>query len=90
VPISARALAGRSNRILPADLLLWIAVANSFAVDFLARKKVSLTMSYTVVDSQYIVTTTTEPPPELAREPFVIAQLSGTEEALRLLRTTVG
>jgi hypothetical protein len=32
-------------------LLLWIAVANSYAMDFLARKKVSLSMSYTVVDS---------------------------------------
>jgi hypothetical protein len=39
---------------------------------------------------QYIVTTTTEPPPELSSEPFVIARLSGTEEALRLLKTTVG
>ncbi|MBI2895541.1 MAG: N-6 DNA methylase [Deltaproteobacteria bacterium] len=29
----------------------WLAVANSFAMDFLARKKVSLKMSYTVVDS---------------------------------------
>ena len=29
----------------------WLAVANSFAMDFLSRKKVSLKMSYTVVDS---------------------------------------
>jgi hypothetical protein len=29
----------------------WLAVANSFAVDFLLRKKVALTVSYTVLDS---------------------------------------
>ena len=29
----------------------WLAVANSFAMDFLVRKKVSLKMSYTIVDS---------------------------------------
>ncbi|MDE0175189.1 MAG: N-6 DNA methylase [Defluviicoccus sp.] len=33
------------------DLLLWIGVANSFAMDFLVRSKVSLHMSYTVMDS---------------------------------------
>lgn len=33
------------------DLLLWLAVANSLAMDFLVRKKVSLTMSYTIMDS---------------------------------------
>jgi hypothetical protein len=32
-------------------LTIWIAVANSFAMDFIARKKVSLKMSYTVLDS---------------------------------------
>jgi hypothetical protein len=32
-------------------LLLWLGVANSFAVDFLARKKVALKMSNTVMDS---------------------------------------
>ena len=31
--------------------MLWLAVANSFAMDFLARKKVALKMSYTLVDS---------------------------------------
>jgi len=31
--------------------LLWLAVANSFTMDFLVRKKVSLTMSYTIMDS---------------------------------------
>lgn len=33
------------------QLAFWIAVANSYAMDFIARKKVSLKMSYTVVDS---------------------------------------
>lgn len=32
-------------------LLLWIGVANSFAIDFLVRTKVSLHMSYTIMDS---------------------------------------
>jgi hypothetical protein len=31
--------------------MVWLAVANSFVVDFIARKKVSLSMSYTVLDS---------------------------------------
>ena len=31
--------------------LFWLGVANSFAMDFLARKKVALTMSYTLMDS---------------------------------------
>ena len=30
---------------------VWLAVANSFAMDFLVRMKVSLTMSYTILDS---------------------------------------
>ncbi|RDL49727.1 putative type I restriction enzymeP M protein [Ensifer sp. M14] len=33
------------------DLLIWLGVANSLAMDFLVRKKVSLTMSYTIMDS---------------------------------------
>ncbi len=33
------------------DLLLWLGVANSLALDYLVRKKVSLTMSYTIMDS---------------------------------------
>ena len=33
------------------DLLLWLGVANSFVMDFLVRKKVSLTLSYTIMDS---------------------------------------
>lgn len=32
-------------------MLLWLGIANSFSLDFLARKKVALTMSYTVLDS---------------------------------------
>ncbi|MBF0561549.1 MAG: N-6 DNA methylase [Alphaproteobacteria bacterium] len=31
--------------------LLWIGIANSFCLDFIARKKVALKMSYTVLDS---------------------------------------
>ncbi len=33
------------------DMLLWLGVANSLTMDFLVRKKVSLTMSYTIMDS---------------------------------------
>jgi len=35
----------------PENLLLWLGVANSFAMDFLVRPKVSLHMTYTVMDS---------------------------------------
>lgn len=35
----------------PNDLLLWLGVANSLAMDFLVRKKVALKMSYTILDS---------------------------------------
>lgn len=33
------------------DMLLWLGVANALCFDFLVRKKVSLTMSYTIMDS---------------------------------------
>jgi len=33
------------------DLLIWLAAANSFAMDFLVRMKVSLTMALTILDS---------------------------------------
>jgi hypothetical protein len=36
---------------------------------------------------QYIVTTTTEPPDDLASDPFVIAELRGLDPENRLLRT---
>jgi hypothetical protein len=32
-------------------MLLWLGLANSFCLDFLVRKKVALTMSYTLMDS---------------------------------------
>jgi hypothetical protein len=35
----------------PRDHLLWLGIANSMAMDFLVRKKVSLKMSYTIMDS---------------------------------------
>lgn len=34
-----------------AHLLSWLAMANSFAIDFMVRRKVSLKLSYTVLDS---------------------------------------
>jgi dGTPase len=33
------------------DLLLWTGVANSLSIDFLVRKKIALTVSYTIMDS---------------------------------------
>jgi hypothetical protein len=33
------------------SFMLWLAVANSFTMDFLARKRISLHMSYTVLDN---------------------------------------
>ena len=38
------------NRLMT-GLLFWLAVANSFVMDFIVRKKVSLTMTYTIMDS---------------------------------------
>ncbi|MGO9059851.1 MAG: Eco57I restriction-modification methylase domain-containing protein, partial [Candidatus Binataceae bacterium] len=41
-------------QFLPHDdrlMLLWLGIANSFSVDFIVRKKVALTMSYTLLDS---------------------------------------
>jgi hypothetical protein len=35
----------------PADLLLWLGVANSLTMDFVVRKKVALKMSYTIMDT---------------------------------------
>jgi hypothetical protein len=35
----------------PADMLLWLSVANSLTMDFIVRKKVALKMSYTIMDS---------------------------------------
>jgi hypothetical protein len=35
----------------PADILLWLGVANTQTMDFLVRKKVALTMSYTIMDT---------------------------------------
>ena len=35
----------------PELMVLWVGIANSFAIDFVARKKVALKMSYTVLDS---------------------------------------
>jgi len=35
----------------PADILLWLGVTNSLTMDFIVRKKVALSMSYTIMDS---------------------------------------
>ena len=35
----------------PASLLLWLGIANTLLIDFVVRKKVALTMSFTLVDS---------------------------------------
>jgi hypothetical protein len=56
----------------------WLAVANSFTMDFLARKKVSLSMSYTVLDSL--------PFPRLAADDIRIRRL--VPLALRLTCTS--
>jgi hypothetical protein len=38
-------------QMLPWQMLLWLTVANSFSMDYLIRRKVSLKMSYTTMDS---------------------------------------
>jgi hypothetical protein len=39
------------GRQLASQPLLWLAIANSLSIDFLVRKKVSLKMSYTILDT---------------------------------------
>jgi hypothetical protein len=46
--------------------LLWLGIANSFSIDFVARKKVALTMSYTVMDSLPLPRLWTGTPVEVA------------------------
>jgi hypothetical protein len=46
--------------------LLWLGIANSFCLDFVARKKVALSMSYTVVDSLPLPRVYSETPLEQA------------------------
>lgn len=36
---------------VPADLILWLGIANSIVIDFVIRKKVALAMSYTIMDT---------------------------------------
>ncbi len=57
--------------------LLWLAVANSFAMDFIIRQKVGLTMSYTLLDSM--------PFPRLPKEHAIARPI--VERALRLTCT---
>jgi hypothetical protein len=57
--------------------LVWLATANSFCVDFLARSKISLKMSYTVLDSL--------PIPRLSDDDPLVAEL--TSRVLRLTCT---
>ena len=58
--------------------MIWLAVANSFCVDFLARKKVALSMSLTVLDSL--------PFPRLALDHALVDRLARL--ALRLTCTS--
>lgn len=59
------------------SLLVWLAAANSFAMDFLVRMKVSLTMALTILDSL--------PFPRLAVDDVIGRKLA--ESALRLTCT---
>jgi hypothetical protein len=61
----------------PRALLLWVGVANSFAIDFVVRKKVALKMSFTLVDSLPLPKTFTGTPAELEIAKRVL-QLSAT------------
>ena len=63
-------------------LLLWVAIANSFSLDFLARKKVALTMSYTVMDSLPLPRAWNSTPLEVAiARRALILTATGTEMA---------
>ncbi len=45
--------------------LLWLAIANSLSIDFLVRKKVALTMSYTILDTLPLPARKPETGPEI-------------------------
>jgi hypothetical protein len=61
----------------PRALLLWVGVANSFAIDFVVRKKVALKMSFTLVDSLPLPKNYTGAPAEFEIAKRVL-QLSAT------------
>jgi hypothetical protein len=69
----------------PEDLLLWLGVANSFAMDFLVRPKVSLHMTYTVMDSLPFPRTFAETPAaaEIARRVCALCAVGPEMQAFR-------
>lgn len=51
---------------LASQSLLWLAIANSLSIDFLVRKKVSLKMSYTILDTLPLPVKKPETKPEIS------------------------
>ncbi|MEI7951284.1 MAG: N-6 DNA methylase [Synechococcaceae cyanobacterium ELA182] len=51
---------------LASQSLLWLAIANSLSIDFLVRKKVSLQMSYTILDTLPLPVKKPETKPEIS------------------------
>ena len=64
--------------------LVWTCVANSFAMDFLVRKKVSLSMTYTILDSLPFPRLT--PDHELTRKILPLALATDLHRSRRWLR----
>lgn len=67
------------------SLLLWLGVANSFAMDFLVRPKVSLHMTYTVMDSLPFPRTFAETPAavEIVRRVCALCAVGPEMQAFR-------
>lgn len=73
-------------------LFLWLGVANSFAVDFLVRPKVSLHMTYTVMDSLPFPRTFTETPAaiEIVRRVCALCAVGPEMQGLREVAVRAG
>jgi hypothetical protein len=65
------------------DQLLWIGVANSFAMDFVVRKKVRLHMTYTILDSlPFPRDASTDASFEIIRRVFALCAVGGEMQQL--------
>lgn len=70
-----------------ADTLLWLGVTNALCVDFIVRKKVALTVSYTIVDTLPFPRDwkTTPAAKEIAERAFALSAVGNEMAGFRLL-----
>jgi len=76
----------------PRHLLLWIGVANSLAMDFLVRMKVSLHMTYTIMDSLPFPRNFDEVPSahEIAKRVYSLCAVGPEMESFRSQASDIG